>query len=123
MEQTIKDLQKRLNEADQTALMGSRKQIQKLESRVGICLDNHGVMTTSDSRPYSPGISFQMFCSSLVTSLVSTSRSLIVSDLNIFIHSRLTLGHQLRLSFGWINSASLFLLSENASLPIQPHQL
>ncbi|XP_062948083.1 myosin-15 [Cynocephalus volans] len=34
MEQTIKDLQKRLDEAEQTALMESRKQIQKLESRV-----------------------------------------------------------------------------------------
>ncbi|KAM5281424.1 myosin-15 [Ctenodactylus gundi] len=34
MEQTIKDLQKRLDEAEQTALMGNRKQIQKLESRV-----------------------------------------------------------------------------------------
>ncbi|EPQ01908.1 Myosin heavy chain, cardiac muscle isoform [Myotis brandtii] len=33
MEQTIKDLQKRLDEAEQMALMGSRKQIQKLESR------------------------------------------------------------------------------------------
>lgn len=36
MEQTITDLQKRLAEAEQTALMGSRKQIQKLESRVGV---------------------------------------------------------------------------------------
>ncbi|XP_073928477.1 myosin-15 [Castor canadensis] len=34
MDQTIKDLQKRLDEAEQTALLGSRKQIQKLESRV-----------------------------------------------------------------------------------------
>uniref|UniRef100_A0A2K5ZCS8 Myosin heavy chain 15 n=1 Tax=Mandrillus leucophaeus TaxID=9568 RepID=A0A2K5ZCS8_MANLE len=34
MEQTITDLQKRLAEAEQMALMGSRKQIQKLESRV-----------------------------------------------------------------------------------------
>ncbi|XP_032154811.1 myosin-15 [Sapajus apella] len=34
MEQTITDLKKRLAEAEQTALMGSRKQIQKLESRV-----------------------------------------------------------------------------------------
>ncbi|XP_066097731.1 myosin-15 [Saccopteryx bilineata] len=35
MEQTIKDLQRRLDDAEQMALMGSRKQIQKLESRVG----------------------------------------------------------------------------------------
>ncbi|CAK7310831.1 MYH15 [Vulpes lagopus] len=34
MEQTIKDLQKRLDEAEQTAVTGNRKQIQKLESRV-----------------------------------------------------------------------------------------
>ncbi|XP_052014087.1 myosin-15 [Apodemus sylvaticus] len=34
MEQTIKDLQKRLDEAEQTAVLGSKKQIQKLESRV-----------------------------------------------------------------------------------------
>ncbi|KAM6162858.1 LOW QUALITY PROTEIN: myosin-15 [Erethizon dorsatum] len=34
MEQTIKDLQKRLGEAEQITLMGSKKQIQKLESRV-----------------------------------------------------------------------------------------
>ncbi|KAJ1071243.1 hypothetical protein K5549_021025, partial [Capra hircus] len=34
MEQTIKDLQERLNDAEQTAIMGNRKQIQKLESRV-----------------------------------------------------------------------------------------
>lgn len=37
MEQTIKDLQERLDDAEQTALMGTRKQIQKLESRVGVC--------------------------------------------------------------------------------------
>ncbi|CAH6792395.1 Myh15 [Phodopus roborovskii] len=34
MEQTIKDLQKRLDEAEQTTVLGSKKQIQKLESRV-----------------------------------------------------------------------------------------
>ncbi|XP_060990295.1 myosin-15 [Dama dama] len=34
MEQTIKDLQERLDDAEQTAIMGNRKQIQKLESRV-----------------------------------------------------------------------------------------
>jgi predicted nuclease with TOPRIM domain len=45
MDQTIKDLQKRLDEAEQTALLGSRKQIQKLESRVGVCLGNNGDLT------------------------------------------------------------------------------
>uniref|UniRef100_A0A4W2F3Z1 Uncharacterized protein n=1 Tax=Bos indicus x Bos taurus TaxID=30522 RepID=A0A4W2F3Z1_BOBOX len=34
MEQTIKDLQERLDDAEQTAIVGNRKQIQKLESRV-----------------------------------------------------------------------------------------
>ncbi|XP_036075365.1 myosin-15 isoform X2 [Rousettus aegyptiacus] len=34
MEQTVKDLQKSLNEAEEKALTGNRKQIQKLESRV-----------------------------------------------------------------------------------------
>uniref|UniRef100_A0A8B9BR68 Myosin heavy chain 6 n=1 Tax=Anser brachyrhynchus TaxID=132585 RepID=A0A8B9BR68_9AVES len=37
MEQTIKDLQKRLDEAEQIALKGGKKQIQKLESRVMDC--------------------------------------------------------------------------------------
>ena len=34
MEQTIKDLQMRLDEAEQIALKGGKKQIQKLEKRV-----------------------------------------------------------------------------------------
>ena len=34
MEQTIKDLQHRLDEAEQIAMKGGKKQIQKLESRV-----------------------------------------------------------------------------------------
>lgn len=34
MEQTIKDLQMRLDEAEQIALKGGKKQIQKLESKV-----------------------------------------------------------------------------------------
>ena len=34
MEQTIKDLQMRLDEAEQIALKGGKKQIQKLEARV-----------------------------------------------------------------------------------------
>lgn len=45
MEQTIKDLQERLNEAERTSLTGSRKQIQKLESRVRICLGNYRFLT------------------------------------------------------------------------------
>ena len=40
MDQTVKDLQLRLDEAEQLALKGGKKQIQKLEARVrraGIC--------------------------------------------------------------------------------------
>ena len=36
MEQTVKDLQMRLDEAEQVALKGGRKQVQKLETRVRI---------------------------------------------------------------------------------------
>ncbi len=36
MEQTIKDLQHRLDEAEQIAMKGGKKQIQKLEARVSI---------------------------------------------------------------------------------------
>ena len=36
MEQTVKDLQLRLDEAEQLALKGGKKQIQKLEARVGV---------------------------------------------------------------------------------------
>lgn len=52
MEQTIKDLQKRLDEAEQMALMESRKQIQKLESRIGVGLGNHGVFPIPNSSPH-----------------------------------------------------------------------
>uniref|UniRef100_A0A8C6RW98 Myosin, heavy polypeptide 4, skeletal muscle n=1 Tax=Nannospalax galili TaxID=1026970 RepID=A0A8C6RW98_NANGA len=38
MEQTVKDLQLRLDEAEQLALKGGKKQIQKLEARVGLQL-------------------------------------------------------------------------------------
>ena len=36
LEQTVKDLQNRLDEAEQLALKGGKKQIQKLEARVGL---------------------------------------------------------------------------------------
>ena len=39
MEQTIKDLQHRLDEAEQIAMKGGKKQIQKLESRVSAVFD------------------------------------------------------------------------------------
>ena len=38
MEQTVKDLQMRLDEAEQVALKGGRKQVQKLETRVILLL-------------------------------------------------------------------------------------
>ena len=36
MEQTIKDLQHRLDEAEQIAMKGGKKQVQKLEARVSV---------------------------------------------------------------------------------------
>lgn len=39
MEQTIKDLQHRLDEAEQIALKGGKKQVQKLEARVSVSPD------------------------------------------------------------------------------------
>ena len=38
LEQTVKDLQHRLDEAEQLALKGGKKQIQKLEARVGLLI-------------------------------------------------------------------------------------
>ena len=38
LEQTVKDLQHRLDEAEQLALKGSKKYIQKLEGRVGLSI-------------------------------------------------------------------------------------
>lgn len=38
LEQTVKDLQLRLDEAEQLALKGGKKQIQKLEARVGVSI-------------------------------------------------------------------------------------
>lgn len=43
MEQTIKDFQKWLDEAEQIALKGGKKQIQKLESRVSLW-SNYGLL-------------------------------------------------------------------------------
>ena len=38
LEQTVKDLQHRLDEAEQPALKGGKKHIQKLEGRVGLSI-------------------------------------------------------------------------------------
>ena len=38
LEQTVKDLQHRLDEAEQLALKGGKKHIQKLEARVGLSI-------------------------------------------------------------------------------------
>ena len=42
LEQTVKDLQHRLDEAEQLALKGGKKQIQKLEARVGLSISESG---------------------------------------------------------------------------------
>lgn len=57
MEQTVKDLQMRLDEAEQIALKGGKKQVQKLEARVrrvtsdGILLGKQSerILTGSDA--------------------------------------------------------------------------
>lgn len=46
---------KKAGETERMALVGRRKQTQKLESRVGVGLVNHGVLKTPNSRPYCPG--------------------------------------------------------------------
>ena len=75
MEQTMKDLQKKLSEAEQMTLMGSRKQIWKLESRVGVGLGNHGVLTTP-SRGLILEITADIFPASFPTFACSVFRSL-----------------------------------------------
>ena len=55
LEQTVKDLQHRLDEAEQLALKGGKKQIQKLEARVGLSLSlnmRRGKGTRSTLSPY-----------------------------------------------------------------------
>lgn len=47
LEQTVKDLQHRLDEAEQLALKGGKKQIQKLEARVGLLI----IIVPSHSNP------------------------------------------------------------------------
>ena len=42
LEQTVKDLQHRLDEAEQLALKGGKKQIQKLEARVRLSISESG---------------------------------------------------------------------------------
>ena len=38
LEQTVKDLQRRLDEAEEPALKGGKKQMQKLQARVGLLI-------------------------------------------------------------------------------------
>lgn len=47
MEQTVKDLQMRLDEAEQIALKGGKKQVQKLEARVR--LGTQALLFSADS--------------------------------------------------------------------------
>ena len=51
LEQTVKDLQHRLDEAEQLALKGGKKQIQKLEARVGSWGSNPSSSTASRPLP------------------------------------------------------------------------
>ena len=46
MEQTVKDLQHRLDEAEQLALKGGKKQIQKLEARVSFLVNMDSSLST-----------------------------------------------------------------------------
>uniref|UniRef100_A0A668RWY6 Uncharacterized protein n=1 Tax=Oreochromis aureus TaxID=47969 RepID=A0A668RWY6_OREAU len=55
MEQTIKDLQMRLNEAEQIALKGGKKQVQKLEARVKE-LENELESEQKKSQEYQKGV-------------------------------------------------------------------
>ena len=61
LEQTVKDLQHRLDEAEQLALKGGKKQIQKLEARVRISV--------------SISICSQCLCRPLLTAPVSAAPS------------------------------------------------
>lgn len=49
LDQTVKDLQLRLDEAEQLALKGGKKQIQKLEARV--CIENFLKLWTEPTQP------------------------------------------------------------------------
>lgn len=56
MEQTIKDLQHRLDEAEQIAMKGGKKQIQKLEARV-----NASAFRVQTSQPHKSIQNFTLF--------------------------------------------------------------
>uniref|UniRef100_A0A7N6FGK0 Myosin-7B n=1 Tax=Anabas testudineus TaxID=64144 RepID=A0A7N6FGK0_ANATE len=56
MEQTIKDLQMRLDEAEQIALKGGKKQVQKLEARVRAELENELESEQKKSQEYQKGV-------------------------------------------------------------------
>lgn len=67
MEQTIKDLQMRLDEAEQIALKGGKKQIQKLEARVRRQGQTPGCVPQelapgAASAPVAPGIAGHQHC-------------------------------------------------------------
>ena len=52
MEQTIKDLQHRLDEAEQIAMKGGKKQMQKLEARVSYCHHQNCWIDISGDGPF-----------------------------------------------------------------------
>ena len=61
MEQTIKDLQHRLDEAEQIAMKGGKKQMQKLEARV-----SYFVLTFTHTWSHIPYPSHQIFIRNLI---------------------------------------------------------
>ena len=61
LEQTVKDLQHRLDEAEQLALKGGKKQIQKLEARVGVFSPKPG--TGKRTHSYCCGVKYTLLLS------------------------------------------------------------
>lgn len=51
MEHTVKDLQQRLDEAEQVAMKGGKKQVQKLETRVS---DLQQILSYINTEPHKP---------------------------------------------------------------------
>ena len=48
LEVTVKDLQHRMEEAESLALKGGKKQLQKLEARVGLALQRQDVLMATN---------------------------------------------------------------------------
>ena len=52
LELTVKDLQHRLDEAESLAMKGGKKQLQKLEARVGLAFQRQDVLVTTTQQVY-----------------------------------------------------------------------